>query len=138
MPLVESVPALSDVRTSLPALRGGNAAWRELRAGLKGGTGDPATADALADRADQQMRLAEAPIAQRLGYAPCRWAWPPTVILRVDHLPRMSAPRSEAGAAAHEGPTCGAHAATPSPVVRTTPRSPHRGAVPGTETLSLR
>lgn len=89
------------VKTIFETLRQGIAFWRDAR-----NKGDTETEAKALDDLENQTRLAEAQIAQLLGYELCRCEFPPIPMLKVGH--RDGVGRRELGAVVpvYECPKC--------------------------------
>ena len=91
----------------IDALRSALALLRDIETGTPPGDRRDAVAAALAE-ADKQIKIAEAQIAQGLGYALCQCAFPPTPMLHVgdfrgatgQRMPVRECPRCKR----HDGP----------------------------------
>jgi hypothetical protein len=123
MDLAAITAGLAAAKSGFETLRTALGLVKDAQGMLPAGERKDAVARTL-EEADKQVRLAEAQIAQALGYKLCRCAFPPTPMLAVGYTPGL------VREVVHECPRCRENDASPSvrgkggpwgPWVRTAP-----------------
>ena len=90
-------------RSGMEGVRGAFGLWRDIRGALPEGGQKEAVTLAL-EKSEEQFQVATAQIAKGLGYDLCMCAFPPTPMLTVGWMSRVT---TSPGRAVHRCPRCG-------------------------------